>query len=372
MLDDAARARRRELEHKAYAPGGGLSDAEAEELRGLTRPAESEPVAVTPTPAVTAPAPERPEPHERDEAPLERPPAPERAERDEGQGPPQPPTAPAELAKPPRRWLAPLAAVLTLLLGFGAGWLAFGRDGGAPAMTGAQRDVWIELQKSDDLDAGSIELVGSKYGVDAWTATKDDGELDCFFLTGGSETGGSERYPTPSCVQSDREGNEFGLQASASIENDDRWETVWASLIEDITGTQVLVMQRQDDDQEWNWRSQYSGDELPIAEFLDSKGFRGDMLQLIGYDGDVPIWLHQDAQNCVLVATATEISAQACGGLDSARALDLSVPGATYSVRMTDSRGPLLTVIRTPASVVCDVDSGYCATADDKTGFPEE
>lgn len=367
MLDDAARARRRELEHKAYAPGGRLSDAEADELRALS-------VEAAPTAAAPAAVPERPERPERDERPAQTPPVPE-----QGDGPPteplkepleeprkepleDPPADAPEPAQSRRRWLAPLAVVLTLVVGFAAGWLAFGRDDGAPAMTDAQRDTWVELQSSDLFDPGSVRLVGSQFGVDAWSATKDDGKNECFTLTGGEG-----RSQSPICQPSDRNREVYDLQASISVKDGEQQLMVWAVLAQDTLGNDVAIMQRQDTNVDWDWRDQFTADELPIAEFLDSKGFTGDSLQIIGYDGETPVWLHQYEQGCVIVATADEVMSQACGELTPTQSLDLSVPGATYSVRMTEMRGPMLTVVRTTPTGD-PVDCPECNSIDDKTG----
>lgn len=359
-LTDRAGARRRELQRRAFAAGGGLTDAEADELRALSAPEpdpEPDPERVT--------SPDVPDPDAPDGSlSLSQGMEPE----DESLSPVGSAGVSKGLSKAPdrarRRWLAPLAAAVALLLGFGAGWLVFGR-GDEPSMTAEQRDTWVQLEGGNDYDSGSVDLIGAQYGVDAWHATKQDGEHECLVLTGG------ERRPQASCLPAERERNAYDLQMSTNLEEDGDTISIWAMLTEDVKGEAVVIMQRQNTSEMWDWRSGYSEEELPIAEFLDSKGYDGDSLQLLGYDGDMPVWLHQYDRTCLLVATATELIAEACGELDANTNIDVALPGSVYSVRWTDMRGPSLTIIRNAAAGE-SVECLECPTIDDKTGTVRE
>ncbi|SJN26991.1 hypothetical protein FM104_05465 [Microbacterium esteraromaticum] len=273
-----------------------------------------------------------------------------------------PASASASAPRTRRRWLAPLAGVLILLLGIGVGWLAFGRDA-APAMTAAQRDTWVDLEASNDYDAGSVELVGSQDGADVWFATKHDAKSECAVVTVGEESG-------QSCLAGDELNGQQQLGAGLAAETDEGTFQFWGLISKTTTGQRVAVVQRYGADEGWGWRSQYDESELAIAEVLvAATGYAGEALQIIGYDAETPIWIYQGAESCVLVADDQKVLAEACG-LDDDSTIDLAMPDAVYVVRLTN-RGPVLTITRTPASVVCDVDSGYCATADDKTGLSE-
>ncbi|MEJ1089310.1 hypothetical protein WDU99_13395 [Microbacterium sp. Mu-80] len=380
MYDEADGARRRELERRAYAPGGALSDAEAEELRELSRRPVVLPL-VPERPSSRSAVPERgaqrrdegrsgtavgdaPVPDQDVRSPL---PVPERGAERRDEGAPADPEAPTEpdAPAPPkrrRRWLAPVAAGAALLIGFGGGWLAFGGEDAEP-MTDAQREIWLELQASDRYDPGSVELIGAQHGVDAWHALSEDGDNECLILTG------PDHDPSPACVpQNLARENPYALQASTNFEEDGAQIMVWASIIEDIHGERTVTMQRQNVSDGWDWRSTYTEEELPIAEFLDEEGFDGNSLTLLGYDEKTPVWLSQYNSACLLVATADEMIAQACDEPDTEQNIELQLPDRVYRVTMGSMRGPTLTIIRTPDPVVCDVDSGYCATADDKTG----
>ncbi|MGF2948826.1 hypothetical protein [Microbacterium alcoholitolerans] len=348
-LTDRAGARRRELQRRAYAPGGGLTDAEAEELRALCTPdVVPAPVgSVNPSESPSeGPAEERADPVPNESPGVSEDPAPDPDTTD----PAPDPTNPAD-SRPTRRWLAPLAAAVALLLGFGAGWLAFGRDDGL-SMTAEQRDTWVQLEGANDYDSGSVELIGAQYGVDAWHATKQEGAHECLVLTGG------ERRPQANCLRADRERNPYDLQMSTSLEKDGDTISIWAMLTEDAKGDAVVIMQRQNTSEGWDWRSAYSEEELPIAEFLDASGYDGNSLQLLGYDGDLPVWLHQYDRTCLIVASATELIAEACGELDATANIDLALPGSIYSVRWTDMRGPSLTIIRDAAVTSIDDRTG--------------
>lgn len=375
MPETAEASRRRELQRKAYAPGGGLTEAEADELRALSPvvevvapapasaaaaapargrlPSESEAEQSTATaPAVEPPVASalmtepRPVPDRRpaDERPADEHPADERpapGEQDETAAP----------RKPRRRWIAPVAATVALLLGFWGGWLAFGRED-ALSMTPAQQEAWAELEAANYFDAGSVKLVGTKFGVDAWAATREDGTLECLTLTGGE--GESQR----SCVPASEDRAMYELQSATTIKQGDEFFQVWAMLTQDAQGRPVAIMDKQSQSSQFDWREQYSEKELPIAELLVSHGMDGEMLQIIGYDGDTPIWLHQGEQSCVLVATATAITGQACGVLSTDAPLDLTLQDVTYQLTQADMRGPVLTIIRTPSGTTIDDKAG--------------
>lgn len=380
MLDAADAARRRELQRRAYAPGGGLSGAEAAELRELDARASAIVVPPQPVqdPAAGAELPfseirhaavGRGEPGGGDDAPS----APEAVRdqhaldettRTDGRADGAPVVGGASERTPGRRWLLPLVAGLAILLGLGAGWLVFGRGDGPREMTDAQRKTWTEIEASGEYDPGSVRFVARKHGVDVWQAGKSKGAQDCVVVTRGDER-------KAQCVASESEGDGFGPQASLEFEQDGDQYMVWAALVADAEGDVVALVQRQNMDVDWDWRSQYNEQELPIAEMLNAAGYSGASLGIVGYDGDTPIWVSESGRTCLMIADSTKVIAEACGELlyDTGRTLELTVGGTSYSLRATTERGNQLTVIRTPgAPATCDPATEQCTSIDDKTG----
>lgn len=381
----AGDARRRELQRRAFAPGGGLTDAEAAELQQLSRPhdqveltradepgalrrpdgaaaaasltsAESPTSAGSPASATVPTVPEPPAEAEDQAATDEA--APEKR-------------AGLRLGIPVLRLLRlrfpalVLSAVVAVLIGVGVGWLAFGRDDSVPAMTDAQRATLVKLAASDEFDAGSIVLKGVKHGAEAWFATQDHAQSECLVLV-------AEDQQQTTCQKAGEE-NIFGLQANVSLQEEGETVAIWAVLMEDVRGERVTLIQRDvmsEDDS--SWRVRFTGRDLEIAEYLDANDYPGDMLQLIGYDDTLPVWMtFTGAEFCMVIAEPTELIAEGCAPFDSADGsrLDVSTDRATYQLNLSESADPTLTVIRTPPSVVCDTDSGYCAV-DDRTGEP--
>lgn len=376
MLDDVEAARRRELHQRVYAAGGSLTDAEVVELHDLdnrhladvavpeVQTAESDPADAVPVPradedgmvvASTGSGGVRPAASD----PAGAVPA-DAAEADARSGENSP--APAA---PTRRWMLALVAAVAVLVGLGAGWLVFGAGTGRMTMTAAQQDTWSELEASGDYDPGSIQVVGAKYGATTWRATQQGSTQTCVILTWG------DRDPSVGCRPTAGEHGGFDLQASLDYTEDGDHYMIFAVLAEDTDGDPVTVMQRQNmTDGGWDWRSQYSDEELVQVDLIEQTGVDGEWLTLLGYDGLSPIWLYQGDRTClmVLVHDATEV-AQQCGSLATEIPLQLAVGDAVYSV-LDSPRGPSLTVFRAavPTQVTCDAAAGDCASIDDTTG----
>ncbi|MFS2280391.1 hypothetical protein V2S04_06145 [Microbacterium sp. OR21] len=385
MLNEAESSRRRELQRRAFAAGGGVDEAELAELRELdaraaARPVTPPPPAAEPESAVQSPlaaaalidsVPET-EPSGAKRAASEsvasdqRDPAPADAGLDD------PPAPSGQTAR--RRPSIPvlvLSAIVAVLLGVGIGWLGFGRAAGGHAMTDAQRATLVQLDSSNEFDPGSIEFVGAKHGVEAWYATKDLEENECLVLVADDKTEAADEDRRVSC-QKKEAPEAFGLQANLELLVDDERVMVWAVLLDDADGERVSVIQREllADDGAYDWRAQYSGLELEIAEFLDASGYDGDSLQLIGWDDKTPVWMTFDGSEvCMLVAEPTALIGEACAEFDSAvgSRIEMSTDAGVYQLNLTQNVDPRLTIIRTPDSIICDTDSGYCGV-DDKTG----
>lgn len=379
MADAGNEARRRELQRRAFAPNGALTDAEADELRELS----TRVVAPTPRPVPTS--------EETDSPAAPDPPSASDAVR-AGAGSDQEPAAESEAVtgrslpeQPDRARRMPsipilvLSAIVAVLLGVGVGWLAFGRGDGSRPMTDAQRRTLVQLDASDEFDPGSVVLTGSKHGVEAWYATKTADDSECLVLIAAhgadaakTSEGAADVEGRQTVCQKTGEPDTYGLQANVELTIDGERAIVWAVLLEDIDGERVTIIQREvlADDGTYDWREQYSGRELEIAEFLDRSGYDGSALQLIGWDDTTPVWMTFDGtQFCLLVAEPTALTAEGCAEFDpsSGGRLEVATDRGIYQLNLTQNVDPRLTIIRTPDSIVCDVDSGYCGV-DDKTG----
>jgi hypothetical protein len=395
MLDAAEAARRRELHQRVYAPGGSLSDAEIAELHEL----DNRHLAVAAPPAAPAPPAARPAAPVRGAGQAASVPADATApdprteqagasgtsadvrgagravsdtagaaisdpRADDARGEQTPPApAPAPRAG---RWMLALVSAVALLVGLGAGWLVFaGAD--RTTMTAAQQEVWSDLEASGDYDAGSIQVVGAKYGATTWTATQQDAKRTCVILTR------KDQDPAAACRPSAGDHDGFDLQVSLDYTEDGDRYILFAALVEDVGGDPVTVIQRQNmTDGGWDWRSQYSEVELAQVDLLEQTGLDGEWLTLLGYDGVIPIWLYQGDRTCLMVVVhdTTEV-AQQCGSLttDPEMPLQLAIGDAVYSA-LDSYRGPSLTILRSspPTQVTCDAAAGDCASIDDTTG----
>jgi len=409
MTEEQSAARRRELQHKAFAPGGGLTDAETAELRELSTPTIEGPAAATRSaqtldpatatapapaaaaPAAFAPAPAAPESVETELTAPDATTAPQPASdnypagsqsdlllgqaasdsaSDAASETDAEPASPERPTKP-RRMVTLIAAATALLVGFGAGWLLFEYNSG-PSMTDEQRATWAELESSGEYDDGSLEFAGSEQEASGWFATQDDGARQCLILTASEDKNAPDQEAQSrkeqTCLLSDGEESSWDLQVSLPVYGSEQTPNAlfWAMAVRDVDGKLRMAIQRNDyADQQFDWRNNYAGTELEIATLLDSEGFSGDTLQIVGYDGETPVWLsYAGAQPCVLVADAASVLMQACGELTNEKALQVQGDGVAYSVSQTEMRGPVLTIIRTGTAI--NVETGE--VIDDKTG----
>ena len=356
MLDAGEAARRRELQRRAYAPGGSLTDAEIAELRALDDRHLAAPATVAPpvppesvAPPVPPAPPASPEPVEPPEPPASPEPVrgaqhaasvPEvtasRALRADG-------TDGAErtvgAAGPRRRWLVPVLAVVMVLAGFAFGRFVLGSAGDTVAMNAAQQKVWAQLEASDKYTPGSVSLLGGKYGANVWTAHRKETDVECMILTRAEKR-------SEACGMLEPEQGDSQLHATLDYTEDGVDYAVYASVARDILGNPISVLQRYANE-EWDWRSMYSDAELAMVHTLESAGFDGAFVNIIGYDGEVPVWVSQDERYCVMVVRK-DVVLQQCGqsGAPGTQTLTLDGGDAVYTVRSTENRGPVLTITR--------------------------
>ncbi|GAB3600251.1 hypothetical protein [Microbacterium tumbae] len=250
------------------------------------------------------------------------------------------------------------ASALALLLGFGVGWLVFARGVEQIAFTAANAAKQAELNADGQFDPGSVVPVGEKYGVTVWRATSGEGESECLILTHGDLDGRA-------CVpREDFELNGVYAYIDVPREDEETTDQISAGVVHGLDDQPVIVVQSWMSYATNDWRSQYTEDELVVADRLVAGGYQGESLQILGYDGETPVWMDwSGAELCVIVALPDRIQ-DACGDLD-ADAVALPVDAGdgtvtTYLVTQSETRGPMLTIER-----------DRTASLDDKTGRPE-
>lgn len=266
-----------------------------------------------------------------------------------------------------RRWLPAVLTVAALGVGLGLGWLLLGGGATAIALSLSTAGARAELEEDGRFDAGSIVPLEEKYGTIIWYATAEDGRQECLIMT-------IEDRESRNCgYVEDMEQAAAQLYASIEVdgEDPDAPAVISAMLLRDGAGSPTLYVQKEEAQLPWDWRSQYSDEELVIAEALVAEGRSGESLQIVGYDGDTPIWLDWTSGETCILAVIDTVVTQECGAPGDD--LALVVPSAddgdavtTYIVAQHDSRGPMLTIEKSiPA------DSLVQDGVDDKTGESE-
>lgn len=233
-----------------------------------------------------------------------------------------------------------LSALIALLLGFGGAWLVLSRDS-TPAMTAEQAKAMAEIEKTARFDPGSVVYLGEKYDASVWRATSEDGERICLAI----QVGDRNQYQ---CTPPPDDDTAFAEPVGVSVSHaDDEGDwSYWATLLNDISGREVVIIQRHDMSAAYGWESQYTDEELRQIRMLEAEGVLPSYLQIIGYDGDVPVFISQDGRTCIYVVDpASNAVLQSCEPSDDG-VYTLQVNGVTYEVRESSMRGPVLTVVR--------------------------
>lgn len=367
MLDEAQAARRRELHSRAYAAGGALNRDEAEELRSLEALARAEAPAPGPSPREN-PGPQQdrssqqnpsrqpspsPQPSpSRQPSPSTDPNGPERplehdddgalaTHEDFEQAEPGPGDRADRDRRRPRAVPLILTALVALLLGLGGGWLISQRADMAPAMSAEQAKMIAGLEQTRRFDPDSIRFAGEKYGAALWRATSNDGDLQCLIIATTKRT-------EHNCMRPPADDTPFAEPVNVSVvgvEGEQEW-IYWASVTEDVSGREVVVIQRNAMGGGEDWTAQFTPDELIFAEKLVERGVDPHALYIVGYDDRTPVFITQLDDSCIYVVDHDTLDVfQAC---DSGGAPEVSLRRSetTYTVQQSSSRGPVLTITR--------------------------
>lgn len=282
---------RRELQRKAYGPGGALTAAEEQRLRELQD-------ARLPVP-VPSPAPEGESPRGADESDASRIPA----SREEGDAPAGPtwsdapsdpsaldatvaPVAPETLRGGLRRNANTLLAAFVVLLaiGVGAGWALFAPRPASLPLTEEQQQRRVELSV-DAFDPGSVRAVAQNDVALVWYATRESGEVHCLVLDVGAQS------QTDCLPSADRE---LGLSAALPLPSEDAEdaggrssENVAAMIFLTADGEPMVGLQRWGTGLEQI--DQFAGAERDRAGSLVAEGYSLG-LSIVGRFRGAPVW----------------------------------------------------------------------------------
>ena len=343
----------RMLQHKAYGRDGGLTDAEAARLRELEH--RDEPAAVVEDAVVVGDA------VDGSTSVAETPVVEDASGAASTDAEPTTSRSRTGMRELRRHWrFAAVASVLLLAIGVGAGWVLFGQDSEAIALTAEQQQRRLELYDSGDYDEGSLRAVGQDdQGALVWYGTKIDGEQQCLVLDVAEESGQQCAPPDGSST--------FSLSTSVTIPGvaDPASEVVsdigvGAYLVFSTTGEPMVSIQR------WEQTigglaQQFMGEERTRAEELMSEGtVRG--ISIIGSFRDEPVWLIDDdaddsMQTCLVVDAAggerqcLPIEVAIEDGLSTVVFVDDGADGSeawTIQVAYTVSQTPYLVITRDP------------------------
>ncbi|MFD5224663.1 hypothetical protein ACFWHT_03490 [Microbacterium sp. NPDC058342] len=338
MESEEDAGRRRELQRRAFAPGGALTGAEAEELRMLSvRRGEAEVAGGDPmetaAPGTDAAAPPATPPASVEEqpsppVPVEEPATPE----------PEPGQETPSRRRP--RWLAPVVCAAALLAGLGIAWLTSPRTSdAAPAMNPEQQRIFAAVAADDelDLDPESLRFAGEKHGAAVWTATRGDERCVILSMDDERRTGCAEpvtgsygpRYPV----------------TSIDVAEDGMATTVTAVLAPTLTGEWRVIVNRWQMSLD-DWRSRYTDAEVALVDALMDAGFDPASLSVLGRDGELPIWMQYGDKPCIMIAdpdTLEVVSACAESGASTAEVL---YRDSVYVLTWSELRGSTLTIVR--------------------------
>lgn len=221
-----------------------------------------------------------------------------------------------------------IGAVVVLGLGAGAGWLLAQQRSGTVIALDPEQQEWQEaMVAQEDFDAGSVRAAGIEGDAVIWVATKQQGEWTCLVI-GTGENVNPVCNPTES-VES------MGLYAAAEVEVDDQLtRQISAQLFLTLDGDPAISSYSYIFAPSDNGTTYANEREVEIAEGLAAQGYDSGSIQLIGYDGDTPIWTARETgtgKSCLIISGEDAARGSACDDVDN-----LAKPGATIAMAIFD------------------------------------
>lgn len=265
----------RALQERAYGRAGSLSPADAARLRQLEFEVDEEAPPVVSANALIETG------DDDDLSPAD---GAADAAADTGTVPPQ-----ASVLR--TRWKL-LAAVLLLaiLVGLILGWALFSpRAPQAVHLDAVQLSWQEEILVSGKYDPGSVRAIAEEDGTIVWFATRDGGDTVCAIIGDGITTSPACRSRELALMQ--------GLQTSLRREVEGGEGQVDAQIQFDAEGDPAVLTSNHligagAGDRVWA----QEGDQA-AAERLAEQGIMPFSLQIVGRDGDTPVWFGVDARS---------------------------------------------------------------------------
>jgi hypothetical protein len=226
-------------------------------------------------------------------------------------------------------------------------------------MTAAQQKIDAEIVASGDFDAGSVRFRGEKDGAALWSATQKEKPCVVLSVDGQRSTG---------CVSGERSDGGVDYPVAQMQTQDGNTSTSFVgSLVQTLSGEWAPVIQHMQMTAS-DWEGQYSQSELALIDILEKAGLHGSELQILGYDGDIPVWFTYGLNRCLAVVDpATSAVQQHCTDSQAESPLEITLGDSTYQAVWSDRRGPTLTVLKQTSGtrISCDTETGECTWVDD-------
>jgi hypothetical protein len=318
MLDADERSELRALQARAYGRAGGLDERDAARLDEL----------LVRRTGGDDPADASPRAEDGDSDGLE--PGAAASDGDpDNIAAPVPPARPSLRAALRSHALAfSIGAVVVLGLGAGAGWLLDQQPSRTAIALDPEQQEWQDaMVAQEDFDAGSVRAAGIEADTVIWVATKQQGEWTCLVI-GTGENVNPVCNPTES-VES------MGLYAATEVEVDDQLtRQISAQLFLTLDGDPAISSYSYVFAPSDNGTTYANEREVEIAEGLAAQGYDSGSIQIIGYDGDTPIWTARETgtgDSCLIISGEDAAQGTACDDVDN-----LAKPGATLAMAIFD------------------------------------
>lgn len=399
MLSSGETAELRELQRRAYAPGGGLlaedaarlNELEDKRVAAVAPPVDAEDASAAPVNGTEAEAVGSARAGgAMSGARAVDPGAPAIAAEASGTGRSLPDTdagatvadaeGPSGGAVPAARsrrrlpWVSLAAGAAALLVGLGAGWvLSESRRAPASLEITAEQQARGEQIAPEGTDPGSVIALRERGDVVAWYATKNSGETTCLILDGGGDD-----VETSCAIEASLASMPLSNLIEVETGSDDGLDVTYATLTFTPDQRPAVTID--------GYRGQMPPDELyesdeeaDIAASLREAGYRADSIYVVGYHGDDPLWTAQRGtrEECLVYVQPDGVPLDDCSDFGDGAPDLLTLEfvserdGIVYDVvAQADSlrRSPVyLTITETPVGVT-DVDVETGEVVDEASG----
>src|SRR5690606_32295439 len=114
------------------------------------------------------------------------------------------------------------------------------------------------------------------------------------------------------CVLNERFEEPGALYVNLQVPGDDTtFDSLTATMLRSPDGEYVPIVQSWSTE-EYDWRDQFTAEELEIVERIEAAGYDGGALEIVGYDGASPVWLSWGTNGPCVIAVGDSGVAEAC------------------------------------------------------------